>query len=335
MAQNIHFMKKVQQIVALCLLVCCTFSCKKSTVAKAISEGEVNEVNIIISDVLWNGAVGDSLRKKFAAPVEGLTQEEPLFTLNQYHGQAFDADIKKGRNIIFVEKTETDNKQNYNYRQNDYCTPQNIFTLTGRNTAQLQDAIRIYSDEIIKTIRQGEITVNQRRNEKLGLRDTTFFAKAYGISMKVPVTYRYALKNDNFIWLKKEISGGNTNLLLYRVPYIALEKDKDMVNNIIKMRDSIGNMYVHGQETGTYMVTETAYSPSMFMTSFTDKRAFETRGNWEMKNDFMNGPFINYSIRDDKNKCYLVIEGFIYSPSSPKRDLILELESIIRSVKFL
>lgn len=101
------------------------------------------------------------------------------------------------------------------------------------------------------------------------------------------------------------------------------------------MRDSIGNMYVHGQEPGTYMVTEEAYSPYLFMTSFQDKRAFETRGNWEMANDFMGGPFLNYAIRDDKNKCYLIIEGFIYSPSSPKRDLIIELESIIKSVQFL
>jgi hypothetical protein len=71
------------------------------------------------------------------------------------------------------------------------------------------------------------------------------------------------------------------------------------------------------------------------MTSFNDKSAFETRGNWEMKNDFMNGPFLNYTIRDEKHNCYLIIEGFIYSPSSPKRDLVVELESIIKSVKFL
>ena len=82
------------------------------------------------------------------------------------------------------------------------------------------------------------------------------------------------------------------------------------------------------------MKTEEAYSPYLFMTSFKDKRAFETRGNWEMANDFMSGPFLNYAIRDDKHQCYLVIEGFIYSPSSPKRDLIIELESIIKSLQF-
>ncbi|MFP9097502.1 DUF4837 family protein [Flavobacterium sp. RHBU_24] len=328
-------MKRVQQIVALALLISCTFSCKKDTVAKAVSEGNLNEVNIIMSDALWNGQVGDSLRKKFAAPVDGLTQEEPLFTLNQYRGQAFDVDgdIKKGRNIIFVEKGDSIN-QGYRYRQNNYCTPQNVFTISGKNTPELLEAIRMYSDEIIKAIHLGEIAVSQKRNVAEGLIDSTFFMKRYGIKMQVPVSYRFALKNEVFTWLKKEIPGGNTSVLLYKVPYTTLERNKEMLNNIIAMRDSIGSLYIHGREADTYMITEQAYSPSMFMTSFKDHGAFETRGNWEMKNDFMGGPFINYAIRDDKHGNYLVIEGFIYSPSSPKRDLILELESIIRSAQF-
>lgn len=326
-------MKKVQQIVALALLIGCTFSCKKDTLAEAVSEGSINEVNVIMSDALWNGQVGDSIRKKFAAPVEGLTQEEPLFTLEQYRGQAFDGDIKKGRNIIFVTKGDSVN-EGYKFRQNNYCTPQNVFTLTGKNTAELLEAIRMYSDEIIKTIHNGEITVSQRRAKEEGLIDSTFFMNHYGLNLQLPVSYRFALRSDSFTWLKKEIPGGNTNLLLYKVPYPTLERNKDIINNIIRMRDSIGWLYIHGKEADTYMITEQAYSPSVFMTGFKDHRAFESRGNWEMKNDFMGGPFINYSIRDERNSCYIVIEGFIYSPSSPKRDLLLELEAIIRSTKF-
>ena len=325
-------MKRVQKIIAVAVIIFCALSCKRDKTEKAVSEGNINEVSVVISDVLWNGEVGDSLRKKLAAPVDGLTQEEPLFTINQFHEQSFDAELKRGRNIIFVDKA---NKKEFLFKQNNYCSPQNLFTLNGKNTADLLQLIRMHADEIIKTIRQTEITVNQKRNEKAGLLDTRSFASRYGIAIKMPAVYKYALQTDNFLWLKKDIPGGNTNLLFYRVPYNVIERDKDMVGNIIKMRDSIGSRYIHGQEAGTYMATEEAYSPYVFMTSFNDKRAFETRGNWEMENDFMNGPFLNYTIRDDKHQCYLVIEGFIYSPSSPKRDLIIELESIIKSVTFL
>ena len=49
----------------------------------------------------------------------------------------------------------------------------------------------------------------------------------------------------------------------------------------------------------------------------------------------MAGPFINYAIKDEKNKRYLIIEGFCYNPSQSKRDLMHELESIIKSIKLL
>jgi len=54
-----------------------------------------------------------------------------------------------------------------------------------------------------------------------------------------------------------------------------------------------------------------------------------------VKNDYMLGPFINYSIIDRTNKRVLVLEGFCYAPSKEKRDLMFELESIIKSVEFL
>ncbi|WP_237421194.1 DUF4837 family protein [Flavobacterium sp. Sd200] len=324
-------MKRVQQIMALVAIVCCTLCCSnKDDVAS--SEGEINEISIIISDVLWNGEVGDSLRKKLAAPVDGLTMEEPIFTINQYHSQSFGGSLKRGRNIIFVEKGE---EKDFDFKQDRTCAPQNTFTISGKNTAELLQIIQMHADEIIRTIRQTEIAVNQYRNEKAGLMDDSKFRQKYGISIKMPLAYNAVLKDDNFIWLKKEIPGGNTNMLLYRVPFATVEHNKDIINNIIKMRDSIGIKYIHGKDPDTYMVTEEAYSPYVFMTSFKEKHAFEMRGNWEMKNDFMNGPFVNYAIRDDKNKYYLIIEGFIYSPSSPKRDLIVELESIIKSVKFI
>lgn len=334
MLPNIFTMKKVQQIVAMALLIGCTFSSCKGDDDQNVSEGGPNEVSIIISDALWNGAVGDSLRKKFAAPVEGLVQEEPIFTLNQYRGQLLDDDIKHGRNIIFINQGDG-LKLDYRYKQNSYCNPQNVFTLTGKDIPELIEAVQMYSDEIIRTIKQGEISRAQKQDIEVGLRDTTYFINQYDLSIKVPHSYRYAIRNESFVWLKKEIQGGNTNLLLYRVPYVTLEKDRDMINNIIRMRDSVGTLYIHGREPETYMVTEASYSPSVFMTGFKDHHALETRGNWEMKNDFMSGPFINFSIRDNKNQCYMVIEGFIYCPSSPKRDLLLELEAIIRSTKFL
>ncbi|AWH84401.1 DUF4837 domain-containing protein [Flavobacterium album] len=316
-----------------CFIFILFIACKSDRETdESASAGNINEISIVISDVLWNGEVGDSLRKRLAAPIDGLSQEEPIFTLTQYNGAAFEGDLTRRRNIIVIENS---GKKDFRYKQDSKCAPQNVFTITGRTIDDLLEVIDMHSEEIITTIKNTEIAENQKRNEKAGLLDEKDIASRYGISIKVPKSYSLPVKGDKFVWFKKDIPSGNTNILLYTVPDNVIEKNKDMLNNIIKMRDSVGSLYIHGTEADTYMITEEAYSPSFFMTGFNNKSAFETRGNWEMKGDFMNGPFLNYAIRDDKHNCYLIVEGFIYSPSSPKRDLIMELESIIRSIKFL
>lgn len=136
----------------------------------------------------------------------------------------------------------------------------------------------------------------------------------------------------NFIWLKKEIISGNTSLLIYQIPLNRLKKNSDVVGNIIRMRDSVGR-YIKGREPDTRMITGEDYAPYFSITTLNGKKTYETKGTWELKNDFMTGPFINYAVVDEEYNRILVIEGFCYSPSNQERDLMLELEAIIKSVK--
>ena len=101
------------------------------------------------------------------------------------------------------------------------------------------------------------------------------------------------------------------------------------------MRDSIGNLYISGTEPDTQMITEEGYAPYLFKIKLDSKETFETKGTWELKNDFMSGPFINYAIVDEEHDRILVLEGFCYSPSKEERDLVHELESIIKSIVIL
>ncbi len=83
------------------------------------------------------------------------------------------------------------------------------------------------------------------------------------------------------------------------------------------------------------MVTDMIYTPNTQEVYLGKKQAFETRGLWEVENQFMAGPFLNYSIElDSVKKDYIMIDGFVYSPGSNKRNYIFELEAIIRSLKY-
>lgn len=305
------------------------FSCKQeSTVELKNTSGKINTISIIIDDQLWNGEVGDSIRNKFAAPVIGLPQEEPLFTINQYPVKLMEGFMTDSRNIILIKK-DTDN--HFQIKKNIYAKPQNVFCISGKSTTAILELIENKTPQIIQAIRDSEIQESQTLNSKT-LLDTKKLKEKFQISMAVPSDYQYVLQEPNFIWLKKEIVSGNTSILIYEVPLKSLQNANNLVGNIIKKRDSIGSLYIHGKEPDTDMITEEAYSPYFFQIKLDGKLTYEMKGTWILKNDFMSGPFINYSIMDPDNNRALIIEGFCYSPSKEKRDLMHELEAIIKSV---
>lgn len=306
------------------------FSCKPKTEKKEAT-GNINTISVIIDDQLWNGEVGDSIRNKFASPVIGLPKEEPLFTINQYPIRLLEGYMTNSRNIIVIKK-ESDNR--FQIIENEFASPQNVFHISGKTAASILNLIEAYAPEMIEKMRMTEITENQRIIDT-ALANTQKISDKFRIALHVPKGYNIAVRKRKFIWLKKEITSGNTSILVYQVPINAVKNKQSVTNNIIRLRDSIGNLYIHGTGKGTQMITEDSYSPYLFNIRIKGKETFETKGTWELKNDFMSGPFINYAIIDRQNRRALILEGFCYAPSKEKRDLMFELEAIIKSVEFL
>lgn len=302
-------------------------SCFKYEKQQEPVSGKTNSISIIIDDQLWYGEVGDSIRNKFASPVLGLTQEEPLFTINQYPARLLEGFVTDSRSIIVVKKTATDKFE----ISHSKALPHNTFRIYGKSVDDIICSIELNSTQIIKMIRDAEIKKIQEDNRK-SLLSPAILKNKFHIDLQVPTGFQYMLHKKNFIWLKKDIISGNTSLLIYQIPIRSFEKSSDVVGNIIRMRDSVG-AYIKGREPNTRMITGEAYAPYFSTITLDDKKTFETKGTWELKNDFMAGPFINYAIVDETYNRILVIEGFCYSPSNQERDLMLELEAIIKSVK--
>ena len=326
----------MKKLAVLTFVALSFFSCKESSKeeAKAIlseSNGKINNVSIIIDDNLWNGEIGDSIRKKFAAPVDGLQNEEPLFSLNQYPTKVFEGFVRKSRNIIIVKK---DKEAGFASNTNKFAKPQNVFFISGTDTEDVLKVIEEKSAEIIQSIKASEIIENQVRMKKSLVPDNQVQSK-FGVSLQIGFGYKYDMVKDNFIWLRKEFTSGYNSILIYEVPISTIEKDTNIIANITAMRDEIGKANIHGTLPNTWMITEAAYAPYLFDVTVAGKKTYLTKGTWELKNDYMAGPFVNYAIKDTKNNRYLILEGFTYNPSKSKRDLVFELEAIIQSVKFL
>ena len=308
--------------------VLCSSCFKKNDKNKSKEANKTNAISVIIDDQLWYGEVGDTIRNKFASPVVGLTKEEPLFTINQYSAKLLEGYMTDGRNVIIVKK-EDFNK--FEVKRNQYTSPQNVFRISGKSIADIIQSIEINAASIIQQIHKTELEECQQQNAK-SLLDPTVIKNKFHIDLKIPTGFKYALHERNFIWLKKEVVGGNISLLLYQIPLHSFDASKDIANQIVKIRDSVG-LHVKGKEPDTPMVTDDSYAP-YFSTILVDgKKAFKTKGTGGWQNYFMMGPVINYAIIDETYNRVLVVEGFCYAPSNEERDLMLYLESIIKSVQ--
>jgi len=320
---------KMSKTLFLFLLVSVLISCQKKTdTLNQENASDINTISVIIDDQLWNSEVGDSIRNKFASPVLGLPQEEPLFTIKQFPLKLFEGFSTGSRNMIIVKKND---KNLFQIKANEFAETQNSFHISGKSTNEILFLLEKHTAEIIKRMRETEIKANQLILSD-SLQNTDKIKKKFNVDLSIPIEYDYVRRRKNFIWLKKEITSGNTSILIYQIPYNSI-RDKNAVNDIVKVRDSIGKLYIHAKNNNAKMMTEEAYFPYFSKIKWNEYDVYETKGTWEMNNDFMSGPFVNYAIKDKANNRILVLEGFCYAPSKEKRDLMFELESIIKTIR--
>ena len=293
------------------------------------SSGNINNVSVVLENEKWEGAIGEALREFLAAPVDGLPQEEPIFSLNQMPPEAFSGFVRKNRLFIKVENGKPAGFKTY---KDPFATPQRGILISGMNNEEIVNQINENSEEIIRLFRITEIREKQRRMRK-SLKDDSKLQEQFGVSLIFPTAYRYAIEEDDFFWIRKDIPKGMMEIMIYEVPMHVIDGDTNVIGNIIKMRDSIGQAHIEGVIEGSYMITEAAYAPYLFEAEIDGKFAYETRGTWELKNAFMAGPFINYAVRDEANNRYIILEGFAFAPASAKRDNMFELDAILQSAR--
>lgn len=293
------------------------------------SSGNINTLSVILDQELWRGELGEALRTSLASPVNGLPQEEPLFTLRQMPPQSFSGFARNNRIFVKIEKGQP---ADIKLVKDPYARPQVGVFISGETNEEIVNLLKENTERIVSAFKNLELKEKQRRISKSLMEDERL-KEGLGVSLKFPDAYRYAKDGDGFFWIRKDIPNGSMEILVYEVPLSTFEKDTNVVANIIQMRDSIGKTYIPGPTEGSHMITEAAYAPYLFNSEVDGKFAYETKGTWEVKGAFMGGPFLNYAVRDEKNDRYVILEGFTFRPSAAKRDNMFELEAILKSAR--
>jgi len=328
-------MKQGLTIVTLLLLLT---SCKdaKDTFVLSSSVGKSNHLLVVTEASDWYGKIGDNLRAFLGRLVVGLPQPETTFSVTQIAPKGFGSMMNKYRNVLFVQIGEN---ESFRVQSDLFARPQTLVYVTAKDKEGLNAQLEKHKTEIVKTFRDSDIKhIQQRFYNK---RDNDFKYKTLeklGLSLTILRDFRTVKDTGDFLWLRQHLMSGIaqgdgiSSILIYSVP-LTEEFDLDVNNNIINNRNAIGEKYIPGSKEGMYMITEAAFTPETLDAIIDNKKAYETRGKWEVKNDFMAGPFLNYTVIDEKKNRLIIFEGFTYAQSIDKRDFIFELEAIGKSLK--
>ncbi|WP_452602980.1 DUF4837 family protein [Pontimicrobium sp. MEBiC06410] len=323
----------MRKLLLIAITILCITSCKEDNKKKVKilpqSASKINTLSVVMDNELWENSVGETLREVLAAPVDGLPQEEPLFSMNQIPTEVFSGFARNNRSIIKVEKgTESGVK----IFKDKYARPQKLIVVSGTSISDIKAQIKDNADLIVKAFKEEEIKEYQRRIAK-SLHNTDDIKEKLGIDIRFSKAYRIAKAEDKFFWIRKDIPTGTLNLMLYELPLKAINKDENIISQIIKIRDSVGKVHIEGPVEGSYMATEMSYAPYLLNTTIDNKPTLEAKGIWDVKGAWKAGPFINYSIEDKANNRIIIAEGFVDAPSISKREHVFELEAMIKSIK--
>ena len=305
-------------------------SCNEKSVRINDSAGKLNDILVVVDSDNWDGQIGDSIRAVLARPIDGIVREEPMFTLNQVKPESFSGMLKKSRNYLFIQQSDSTGVA---IRKDKYALPQLGVIVRGPNTAAIAKAISDNANDIINIFNDSEIAEKQRLIGNIKL-NTDGIADRFGIKINVPQAYRYAATDDpDFTWLRRDIVEGTMDIMIYEVPLEEITRDSTVVQDIVRVRDSIGSRKIP-VDNGTFL-TEPAFSPFVNETQIDGKFAFEAKGTWYVKNKFMAGPFVNYAVYNEAKKNWLIIEGYVSAPNAEQRNYLFELEAILKSIEFV
>ena len=348
-------MKNTVALLVLSLTLFST-SCKKSSqssslVAKPHATGEIGKVVMLVNDETYVGCK-DAIKEVYKKPIEGMASYEPYFRINHCNEGGFTNYFKHNYNLAIIYYQEKKSKltalvgskltdlldeklakgQSFFVVKDLFATPQEVAFVMGQNKDSVAANMIKQKDKILdlalKTERKTTVELVLRDD----VEDDVFYnemLRNYGYAFRTPGNFRRSVKSDEFNGVNRIIGEKRSGLYLYDEPYTGEEQfTKDY---IIAKRNSILRRHLHGPDRKdsipTYVTTDTVnvdiHTKEITLNGF---RAIETRGWWEMANEFFAGPFVSYTIHCPSINKVVTIEGNVFAPSKKKQDLVRTLE---------
>ncbi len=329
--------------------------------SKGTALGKMNEIIVIADDKVWDGAIGDTFRFYFESAYPILPAPEPLFDLRHFTPQDLKvqpirkelrtyvilADVddlesettKMVRQDVGSEKIDypKDNKPKITSVGKDkWARGQLLVYLYGKGEQQVTEAIVSSFGAIAKRINLHDSKQLQAGMyvDKINLGLSERLRDQYGLDLKIPRNFATAVENneDKVLWLRKNTQKADLHLVVMTVPYT--DKQQLSKDNIIALRNEFGAKYLTMDSKSDVMVVDSINLPVYeYPCEIGGTYGKELRGIWKLTESFVGGPFTTYMLLNQGRNELIFVDVFVQAPGSKKRDLMMQLDHMVKTAK--
>ncbi len=327
-------MMKLRLFFTLLPIFALLWGCSGSGFVNIAATGKPYEIFVVTSKDVWNGAVGDSLRKLAEQEVLWVNQPEPIFDLISITPQALNDITKRHRNLLITRIDAKLDSARFTITRDRWASEQIVAELSAPSDSALAGYISEHGDKIttfFHDVEQERMRVRAARHNAEYVEKT--IKEKFDFTMTIPRGYRVANDTTDFLWVKYELPLATLGVVIYNYDR---PKDGDSKNlHPVEQRNRAVRQ-IPGPVPGSYMASDDIFEPESEVVEIDSVAWIQTLGYWKVVGDFMGGPFMNYTTLNPNTNKYIAIDMFVYSPSPryPKRNYIRQLESLMLGVDF-
>lgn len=321
--------------------------------------GKLQQLNLVVDDDLWEAHLADTFLHIYQGPYLILPQPEPLYDVRTFTVEEILEDPIRRELKLFVKIANLSDTNSQltqmvindlgeqrieeSLRNNSFGvhvvrdkwakgqlvvylfgnSPEGIINGISRSFTQVNDRIQTFFESTIEAEIYGG-GVNRALVNKI--------SQKFGSTIRVPNGWVEAIEEENFLWLRRELRDASLSLIFSEISY---ENVSQLSPEYLReLRDSITTQYISSGKEGTFMTVEDQFLP-LFDYQYRKNGLYtiELRGIWDMRNDFMGGPFQSFLFLNEDTNKLLFVDAFAYAPADDKRNHMIKLNHIVNTIE--
>ncbi len=329
-------MKKVIYLllfVATTLLVSCAETKEKKTLMR--SKGLPSELMLVVDRDVWLTDVKDTINAIVEGQVPGLMQAENMFRVTRVFTKDYTPNFRTFHTILKVHVDETLQAPIVGTARNVNAAPQLEVVVAAPSIDQLRTYLSLNARRIQDILAEEQIEMRvPGLKKKYSKKVQDDLKSVLGMTVYVPETFVATKKGKDFFWGGTNTLQKDQNIVVYTYPWQGQDvMDADL---FVQKRDSVMQVNIPGERPDQWMQTVREKDVPLIVSrqrEIDGRPVLEVRGLWEMRNGALGGPFVCLARIDTAAAKVLVAEGWVYSPSTDKRDLLRQMEAALRTLK--